>query len=274
MLSDSACAVSTVRKIHPHQDHRGRPTGGRRGDLLGRQGDDSRSPGRLETTGDRDAVPRLGTHQQPRHRCEDDPRLRTGIVCGHLGLACVLRNGEMEAQTRQTLRAAPDQHRLGAREGRGAIGRTAPGGRVGPRLGRGKRRVLLDQPMKPLAASASRRRRSRAHQHLRDDGVAVIFISHNLEHVFAVADRITVRCGKGSLAERRIASTLIGDQVGVVDHRFVRIQDTRAAVRIGVRLFHSIDPGSGRAGKGKRTHRASHDRVHPGRARASRAHVS
>ena len=45
---------------------------------------------------------------------------------------------------------------------------------------------------RPRSPSTRRRRCSALLQALRDDGVAIVFVSHKLEEVFAIADRVTV----------------------------------------------------------------------------------
>ena len=56
---------------------------------------------------------------------------------------------------------------------------------------RGTRLVIMDEPVAALGIEESRKV-LRLITRLKDQGRAVIVISHNLEHVFSVADRIVV----------------------------------------------------------------------------------
>lgn len=108
-----------------------------------------------------------------------------------LGLVRVLRNREMEVQTKQIL----ERLQISIGSVREKVEVLSGGQRQAVALGRavgwGKRLVLLDEPTAALGVRESTQALERI-QHLRDEGVAVVFISHNLEHVFAVADRIVV----------------------------------------------------------------------------------
>ena len=57
--------------------------------------------------------------------------------------------------------------------------------------GWGSRLLVMDEPTAALGIQESRKVLDLVH-HLKDQGVSVVIVSHNLEHVFEVADRITV----------------------------------------------------------------------------------
>jgi simple sugar transport system ATP-binding protein len=66
--------------------------------------------------------------------------------------------------------------------------------------------VILDEPTIALAVKEVREVLEFV-RHLRSEGVAVIFISHTLYHVFDVADRIVVMAHGAKLADIRTADT-------------------------------------------------------------------
>jgi ABC-type sugar transport system ATPase subunit len=57
--------------------------------------------------------------------------------------------------------------------------------------GEKKQLVIMDEPMAALGVTEIRKV-LRLIKHLKDQGYAVIIISHNMEHIFSVSDRIMV----------------------------------------------------------------------------------
>jgi rhamnose transport system ATP-binding protein len=73
-------------------------------------------------------------------------------------------------------------------------------------LGAGARIVIMDEP----TASLTRREQERLAElvrGLRSDGVGIIYISHRLEEIFALADRVTVLRDGASVGTLRVADT-------------------------------------------------------------------
>jgi ABC-type sugar transport system ATPase subunit len=62
---------------------------------------------------------------------------------------------------------------------------------IGKALGAGARLLVMDEPTASLTEHEARRLHGIARQ-LRDQGTAILFVSHRLSEVFAIADRITV----------------------------------------------------------------------------------
>jgi ABC-type sugar transport system ATPase subunit len=79
----------------------------------------------------------------------------------------------------------------------------------------GKRIVIMDEPTAALGVRESAMV-LKLIQQIRDQGIAVIMISHNLPEVFEVADRITVlRLGQ-TIAELDRSDTTMPDVVGMM----------------------------------------------------------
>jgi ABC-type sugar transport system ATPase subunit len=79
----------------------------------------------------------------------------------------------------------------------------------------GKRVVILDEPTAALGV------RETAHvldliRRLRDRGVSVIIVSHNMQQLREVADRVTIMRLGHTIATRDIASTSVEDLVGLI----------------------------------------------------------
>ncbi len=122
------------------------------------------------------------------------------------GILPVLDRAKMAAAAKETM-ARLDFHvdRLDA-----PVGRFSGGQRQAVAIGRAiywnARVILMDEPTAALGVPEQRKVLSLI-QGLKAQGRGVIFISHNLQDIFAVADRIVV-LRRGSLAgERRIEQT-------------------------------------------------------------------
>jgi simple sugar transport system ATP-binding protein len=123
-----------------------------------------------------------------------------------LGVLPVIDRPAMAAAAKQTM-ARLDFHvsRLDA-----PVGRFSGGQRQAVAIGRAiywnARILIMDEPTAALGVP-EQRKVIRLIQTLREQGQGIIFISHNLQDIFAVADRIVV-LRRGSLAgERAIADT-------------------------------------------------------------------
>jgi simple sugar transport system ATP-binding protein len=123
-----------------------------------------------------------------------------------LGILPVLDRARMAAAAKQTM-ARLDFHvdRLDA-----PVGRFSGGQRQAVAIGRAMywnaRVILMDEPTAALGVPEQRKVLSLI-RNLKAQGRGVLFISHNLQDIFAVADRIVV-LRRGSLAgERRIEQT-------------------------------------------------------------------
>ena len=82
---------------------------------------------------------------------------------------------------------------------------------IGRALLQGSRIIILDEPTAALGVEETRRVLELTEK-LRARGLSVIMISHNLHHVFSVADRITVLRGGRRVGMRRRAETT-GEEV-------------------------------------------------------------
>jgi simple sugar transport system ATP-binding protein len=123
-----------------------------------------------------------------------------------LGVLPVIDRPAMAAAAKETM-ARLDFHvsRLDA-----PVGRFSGGQRQAVAIGRAiywnARILIMDEPTAALGVP-EQRKVIRLIQTLRDQGQGIIFISHNLQDIFAVADRIIV-LRRGTLAgERAIADT-------------------------------------------------------------------
>ena len=77
---------------------------------------------------------------------------------------------------------------------------------IGRALLRGSRIIIMDEPTAALGVEETRRVLELTEQ-LRARGLSLIMISHNLHHVFSVADRITVLRGGRRVGMRRRTET-------------------------------------------------------------------
>jgi rhamnose transport system ATP-binding protein len=72
--------------------------------------------------------------------------------------------------------------------------------------------IVMDEPTAALSASESDRLLDVARR-LRDGGAAVVFVSHRLEEIFALCDRLTVMRDGATVTEQSIADTNAGQVV-------------------------------------------------------------
>jgi ABC-type sugar transport system ATPase subunit len=90
--------------------------------------------------------------------------------------------------------------------------------------------VIMDEPTASLAVKEVGKVLDLI-KNLRDSGVAVIIISHRLQDIFTVADRIMVLRGGQSVADHRVADTSMDDVVkyiiGASTHNFSAIASGR-----------------------------------------------
>ncbi len=72
--------------------------------------------------------------------------------------------------------------------------------------------IVMDEPTAALSATESERLLDVARR-LRDSGAAVVFVSHRLDEVFALCDRLTVMRDGATVAEAMVAATTPGEVV-------------------------------------------------------------
>ena len=83
-------------------------------------------------------------------------------------------------------------------------------------LGAGARIVIMDEPTASLTQQEQHLLFAVVHE-LRASGVGVIYISHRLEEIFAIADRVTVLRDGESVGTREVAGHLTVRELSVVD---------------------------------------------------------
>ena len=107
------------------------------------------------------------------------------------GLVHVLRSREMEAETKRIL--AELKIEIGSVREKVEVmsGGQRQAVALGRAVGFGKQLILLDEPTAALGVRESLQALDLIRR-MKDRGIASILISHNLEHVYAVADRIVV----------------------------------------------------------------------------------
>lgn len=86
---------------------------------------------------------------------------------------------------------------------------------IGRALLMGSRIIIMDEPTAALGVEETRKVLELTTQ-LRERGLSVIMISHNMHHVLAVADRVTVLRGGKRVATRRRSETNHEDLVRVI----------------------------------------------------------
>jgi ABC-type sugar transport system ATPase subunit len=86
---------------------------------------------------------------------------------------------------------------------------------IGRALLQGSRIIILDEPTAALGVEETRRVLELTEK-LRSRGLSVIMISHNLHHVFSIADRITVLRGGRRVGMRRRSDTTGEEIVGLI----------------------------------------------------------
>ena len=75
--------------------------------------------------------------------------------------------------------------------------------------------IIMDEPTAALAVAEARKVLNFITQ-LRANGKSVVLISHNIQDVFQVADRVTVMRHGAAIAVRRIASSTPEEIVGLI----------------------------------------------------------
>jgi D-xylose transport system ATP-binding protein len=127
------------------------------------------------------------------------------------GAIKVLKTREMETETIRIL----DQLGINLGTVREKVEVLSGGQRQAVALGRavgwGSKLVLLDEPTAALGVRESQQALDMIRR-LKDQGVAAVVISHNLEHVFSVVDRVVVLRRGFIRGERKIAG-LHGDEI-------------------------------------------------------------
>lgn len=82
---------------------------------------------------------------------------------------------------------------------------------LGRAVGWGKKLVLFDEPTAALGVAESRQALESIRR-LKEKGVAAVIISHNLEHVFSVVDRVVV-LRRGIVRGERKIRDVVGDEI-------------------------------------------------------------
>lgn len=127
------------------------------------------------------------------------------------GLVNILRNREMEVEATSIL----DRLKINMGSVREKVEVLSGGQRQAIALGRavgwGKRLVLLDEPTAALGVREAQQGLEIIGR-LRDEGIASVIISHNLEHVFSVVDRIVV-IRRGVMRGERLIGEAKGDEI-------------------------------------------------------------
>ncbi len=86
---------------------------------------------------------------------------------------------------------------------------------IGRAVGWGRNIVLMDEPTAALGVEQSRQVNDLI-KRLRDQGVAVLLISHNMQHVVETCDRAVVLRHGGKVGDVRIADVTARDLVGLI----------------------------------------------------------
>ncbi|MBA3413971.1 MAG: sugar ABC transporter ATP-binding protein [Chloroflexia bacterium] len=127
----------------------------------------------------------------------------------------VVDKGRMDREARQVLRRLkiniPSVHTL--------VGLLSGGQRQAVAIARavqqGGRLLFMDEPTAALGIQ-EQAKVLRLIEDLKADGTAVVVVSHNLQHVFHIADRIVVMRGGRNGGERRRAETTAEEIVGLI----------------------------------------------------------
>jgi ABC-type sugar transport system ATPase subunit len=162
-----------------------------------------------------------------------------------------VRRADVRAHAREAL----ERVGLGALDPRRAVAELPPGTRqrveIAKVLGQGSRLVILDEPTTALAEAEAAALLELVGR-LRDEGVGVLYITHRLEEMFAIGDRLTVlRDGRvtrtGAMAEfdeDSLIAAMVGRQIeALYPSRTPRIGRPLLAVR-GLRTKgnpHAVD---------------------------------
>ena len=76
--------------------------------------------------------------------------------------------------------------------------------------------LVMDEPTAALGPDETRNTLDADQQSVRDKGISVIVISHNLEHVFAVADRVMVMRGGRKVGQVETATSSGPEVLGMI----------------------------------------------------------
>jgi len=139
--------------------------------------------------------------------------LTISILGGHFH---ILHHRKMYREAQKVL-----QERLGVdvRGMKGPVFNLSGGQRQSIAIARGiyqeAKVMIMDEPVASLGQIEIEKTLSFIHK-LKESGVAVIFIAHNLEHVFQVADRILVLRGGKSVGVRKRDETTKTEIIGLI----------------------------------------------------------
>ncbi len=106
-------------------------------------------------------------------------------------------------------------------------------------LGAGARVVIMDEPTASLTQKEQHLLFSVVRD-LRSSGVGVIYISHRLEEIFALADRVTVLRDGESVGTREVAQSLSGS-VALTESELIKLM-------VGREVSHLYPPAEGAVG--------------------------
>lgn len=148
----------------------------------------------------------------------------------------VLKNREMEAETIKILRNL----KINLSSVREKVEVMSGGERQAIALGRaagwGKKLVLLDEPTAALGVKESRQALALM-ERLRDQGMSAVIISHNLEHVFSVVDRVVVLRQGVIRGERQIKDVV--DHDTIADEIVSMITGTDELKKLGINNYNN-----------------------------------
>jgi ABC-type sugar transport system ATPase subunit len=132
------------------------------------------------------------------------------------GLVNILKNREMERETVEILSGL--KVNIGSVREKVEVlsGGQRQATAIGRAVGWGKKLVLLDEPTAALGVREARQALDLI-QRLKDKGIAAVIISHNLEHIFSIVDRVVVLRRGVYRGERQIKGapdpTALGDEI-------------------------------------------------------------
>jgi D-xylose transport system ATP-binding protein len=141
---------------------------------------------------------------------------REQVTSLFLGAIKVLKSREMERQTADILEGL--KINLGSLREKVEVlsGGQRQAVAIGRAVGWGKKLVLLDEPTAALGVREAQKALELIRR-LKDQGVAVVAISHNLEHIFSLVDRVVVLRQGLIRGERQINEVMdkktLGDEI-------------------------------------------------------------
>ena len=145
---------------------------------------------------------------------------REKVIPLFFGAIKLLKNREMERESARIL----DQLKVNLGSVRERVEVLSGGQRqaiaIGRAVGWGKKLVLLDEPTAALGVREAQQALGLIRR-LKDQGVAAVSISHNLEHIFSIVDRVVVLRqgmirGERVLAEAQDRAALGAEIVGMI----------------------------------------------------------